>query len=117
VDTARKGAVGLVVVALIIWAAFIVWWATDAYSAAHHLSATDWQGNHRAKVRVLHKAFVVGGLPPLGAALAWVFGPLVARSKPVPLCTAVGFLTGALGLGVAALVEFAIALSRFEFVF
>ena len=116
-DTARKGAVGLVVVALIIWAAFIVWWATDAYAAAHHLSGTDWQGNHRAKVRVLHKAFVVGGLPPLGAALGWVWGPLAAPSRPAALATALGFLSGTLGLGVCALVEFGIALSSIEFVF
>ena len=116
-NSSRKGAVGLAVVALVIWAVFIVWWAETASSAAHHLSATDWQGNHRTKVRLLFSACVIGGLPPLGAALGWVAGPLTAPSRPVALATAWGFLSGTLGLGVCALVEFGVALSRIEFVF
>lgn len=116
-NSSRKGAVGLAVVALVIWAVFIVWWAETASSAAHHLSATDWQGNHRTKVRLLFSACVIGGLPPLGAALGWVWGPLAAPSRPAALATALGFLSGTLGLGVCALVEFGIALSSIEFVF
>ncbi|MFI6519833.1 hypothetical protein ACIBF1_30030 [Spirillospora sp. NPDC050679] len=111
-QTWRKDAIGMTVLALIVWVVFIVVWCEAAWSAAHHLSGTDWRGNHRTKQHLLLAALAVFGLPPLGAVLGWVWGPLASASKRPAWCTAAGFLSGALGLAAIAVIGFLVALYR-----
>lgn len=109
VETWRKDMIGMLVIALIIWLVFIVAWCEAASSAAHHLSGTDWRGNHRTKSGVLLGAVAVFGLPPLGAVLGWVWGPLWAPAKRPVSCTVAGFLLGALGLVVITAIGYGVA--------
>ena len=111
-DTRRKDVIGILVLGLVIWVVVIVGWYEFASSATHHLSGTDWRGNHRTKSRILFGTVAVFGLPPFGAVLGWVWGPLRTPARRPVSSTAAGFLSGALGLVVIAAISYAVAVYR-----
>ncbi|MFB4296247.1 hypothetical protein [Actinomadura sp. NTSP31] len=110
--TWRKDAIGMAVLALIVWAAFVIVWSEYAWSTVHHLDRTDLRGSHRTKQNLLLAAVAVFGVPPLGAVLGWVWGPISNASRRPSWCTAAGFLAGALSLTVIGAIGFVLALYR-----
>ncbi|MFF8598224.1 hypothetical protein ACF065_04405 [Streptomyces sp. NPDC015232] len=84
-------------------------WAA-AQSALEHESATDWQGNHAARLALQQAALLLVGLPLGGAVCGWTVARLRGRQARVP--AAKGLLVGTMGLWLLGIGSVLVALSR-----
>ncbi|MCX5399203.1 hypothetical protein [Streptomyces sp. NBC_00102] len=86
----RKVAVLLMVTAVLLVPLLLGFWYS-AEETVRNKSATDWQGNHEAKLALQRAALVLFGLPFLGAACGWIVASL--RDRPAALPVARSLLT------------------------